>query len=158
MDMLVKLYDLPHPSTWQEKTKQLQLEGIEIRHAIAPEKHVIVDWVREHFNPHWASEVEVAFIQQPVSCIIATHEKQMIGFAAYEATGKTFFGPTGVLQAYRGLGIGKVLLLEALQQLKHMGYAYGIIGGVGPVEFYENVVGATLIENSTPGIYRGMLR
>ena len=34
-----------------------------------------------------------------------------------------------------------------------MGYAYGIIGGVGPVEFYERTVGASLIPESAPGIY-----
>ena len=38
-----------------------------------------------------------------------------------------------------------------------MGYAYGIIGGVGPAEFYAKTVGATLIPDSTPGIYTDML-
>jgi hypothetical protein len=35
---------------------------------------------------------------------------------------------------------------------------YGIIGGVGPVEFYRKTVGAVKIEGSTPGIYRNILR
>ena len=34
-----------------------------------------------------------------------------------------------------------------------MGYAYGIIGGAGPTEFYERAVSATLIPESVPGIY-----
>jgi hypothetical protein len=34
-----------------------------------------------------------------------------------------------------------------------MGYAYGIIGGAGPTQFYERAVGATLIVESVPGIY-----
>jgi len=34
-----------------------------------------------------------------------------------------------------------------------MGYAYGIIGGAGPTEFYERAVGATVILDSVPGIY-----
>ena len=33
------------------------------------------------------------------------------------------------------------------------GYAYAIIGGVGPAEYYAKTVGATLIEGSSPGIY-----
>jgi len=37
------------------------------------------------------------------------------------------------------------------------GYAYAIIGGVGPVEFYAKSVGAVLIEGSTPGIFAGLL-
>ena len=39
-----------------------------------------------------------------------------------------------------------------------MGYVYGIIGGVGPVEFYRKTVGAIEIPDSTPGIYTDILR
>jgi len=38
------------------------------------------------------------------------------------------------------------------------GYAYAIIGGVGPAEFYSKIVGATLIDNSVPGIYRDQIK
>ena len=53
----------------------------------------------------------------------------------------------------RGRGIGKALLLTALEGLREIGYAYGIIGGVGPAEFYAKACGAVMIEGSTPGIY-----
>jgi len=33
------------------------------------------------------------------------------------------------------------------------GYAYAIIGGVGPAEYYSKTVGATVIAGSSPGIY-----
>jgi hypothetical protein len=42
--------------------------------------------------------------------------------------------------------------------LYEMGYVYGIIGGVGPVEFYRKTVGAIEIPESAPGIYVNMLR
>lgn len=42
--------------------------------------------------------------------------------------------------------------------MREQGYAYAIIGGVGPVEFYAKTVGAVVIEGSDPGIYRGMIR
>jgi hypothetical protein len=38
-----------------------------------------------------------------------------------------------------------------------VGYAYAIIGGVGPQEFYARAAAATLIDGSTPGIFAGML-
>jgi hypothetical protein len=38
-----------------------------------------------------------------------------------------------------------------------MGYAYAIIGGAGPVDFYQKTVGAIEIEGSVPGIYRDRL-
>ncbi len=68
-----------------------------------------------------------------------------------------FFGPTRVLDSERGKGIGKALLLRSLRAMRDEGYVYAIIGGVGPAEFYEKCVGATLIEGSTPGIYRDLL-
>ncbi len=36
------------------------------------------------------------------------------------------------------------------------GYAYGIIGQVGPAEYYAKHVGATIIEGSAPGLYKGL--
>ena len=60
-------------------------------------------------------------------------------------------------ESFRGRGIGKALLLESLQGMRSQGYAYGIIGGVGPAEFYRLACGATLIPGSDPGIYKGLL-
>ena len=45
----------------------------------------------------------------------------------------------------------------SLFDLKAMGYAYAIIGDVGPSDFYEKTVGAMPIPDSAPGIYAGML-
>jgi hypothetical protein len=42
--------------------------------------------------------------------------------------------------------------------MRHVGYGYAIIGGVGPVAFYQQAVGAQVIEDSTPGVYAGLLR
>jgi predicted N-acetyltransferase YhbS len=77
----------------------------------------------------------------------------MIGFAAYDATCRNFFGPTAVDEKWQGKGIGKALLLAALHAMKNDGYAYAIIGGAGPVDFYKKALGAIEIEGSTPGIY-----
>ncbi|NOK60434.1 MAG: GNAT family N-acetyltransferase [Chloroflexi bacterium AL-W] len=154
-DMLVKLYELPDVTNL---IAQQQAAGIDIRRAIAPEKHVVVNWVRETFQQYWANECDVCFANQPVSCFVAVAEARPIGFACYDATFKNFFGPTGVLESYRGHGIGQVLLLVALHAMAAQGYAYAIIGDVGPTEFYTKAVEAVVIPDSTPGIYRGMLR
>jgi hypothetical protein len=57
----------------------------------------------------------------------------------------------------RGRGIGKALLFASLWGLRELGYVYGIIGGAGPVEFYEKAVGAIVIPDSEPGIYANPL-
>jgi len=122
------------------------------------EKHAIVDWVRDSFGDGWVSECDVAFSNHPVSCFIATEAGQVIGFACHDSTCLNFFGPMGVAAQKRGLGVGKALLLSCLHAMAAHGYAYAIIGGVGPTEFYASTVGAAPIEGSSPGIYRDTLR
>ena len=56
-----------------------------------------------------------------------------------------------------GLGLGKALLLKSLEGLRELGYAYGIIGGVGPKEFYVKNCGAIEIPGSDPGTYIDLL-
>jgi hypothetical protein len=154
MDMLVKLYALP-PS--RDVFEHLGKAAITTRRALAPEKHKVVAWIRQNFSEAWASEVDVAFSRQPVSCFIAIRQKSILGFACHDATCLNFFGPTGVDQNERRNGIGKALLFNCLEAMKQQGYGYAIIGGVGPAEFYAKTVGAIPIEGSEPGVYRGLL-
>jgi len=58
----------------------------------------------------------------------------------------------------RGSGAGAALLFRCLEGMRELGYAYAIIGGVGPAEFYQRVCGATVIEGSDPGIYGDLYR
>jgi GNAT superfamily N-acetyltransferase len=154
MDMLVKLYDLPDSRATYDRLRQA---GITLRRALAPEKHKVSAWVRKTFSEAWASEAEVAFSRQPVSCFIAVQERKIIGFACHDATCPNFFGPTGVEPKAQKGGIGKALLFACLEDMRHQGFGYAIIGGVGPTEFYAKAVGAVAIEGSEPGIYRGLL-
>ena len=152
--MLVKLYDLPDYSDLEHS---LVSQGVSFRAALAAEKSIVVEWIKQRFDEGWASEGEVGFSMHPVSTIIAIHQGEILGFASYDVAYKNFFGPTGVETAHRGKGIGKVLLWKSLLAMRSKGYAYAIIGGVGPAKFYENAVNATLIEGSNPGVYRDIL-
>jgi GNAT superfamily N-acetyltransferase len=154
VDMLVRLYALPDSGALYQSVND---QGVTLRRARAFEKHTVADFARTHFSPKWVSEIEVAMSRQPVSCFIATKDKTILGFACYETTARGYFGPTGVDPAARGLGLGKALLFLCLESLRDMGYAYAIIGGVGPREFYEKACGATVIEGSDPGIYGDIL-
>ena len=152
-DMLVRLYALPN---LDEAVAACAARGVTIRRALAPEKVAVIDWVRAHFASSVA-EVEAAFAQAPVTCFIAVRGDNMLGFACHDVTCRNFFGPEGVAASERGHGIGRALLLAALHAQRAQGYAYAIIGGVGPAEFYAKTVGAIAIRESTPGIYSGML-
>lgn len=154
-DMLVRLMELPDIS---EKEGQLAQEKIIFRKPIPPEKSFVRDWVFDHFGIYWANEVEASFSHLPVHCWIAQKGNDILGFACYEATARNFFGPTGTLESMRNKGIGKILLVKSLQSLKEMGYAYAIIGGVGPADFYKNTVGASIIDGSEISIYENLIR
>jgi hypothetical protein len=153
--MLVRLYDLPELSS---RVEALRAGGVEIRRALAPERHVVVSWVRRYFSEGWASECEVSFGRLPISCFRAQRGQEVVGFACYDATAKGFFGPTGVLERERERGIGTALLLVTLHAMVAEGYAYAIIGWAGPADFYAKAVGAVPIAGSQPGIYANLLR
>ncbi len=154
IDMLVRLYDLPDPAVlYQDAAAQ----GVTLRRARAFEKHTVAAFAKAHFSEKWVSEVEVAMSRQPIACFIATRHQQILGFACYDTTQRGFFGPTGVSENARGLGLGKALLFKALEGLREIGYAYAIIGGVGPKEFYAKTCGAIEIPGSDPGTYSDLL-
>jgi GNAT superfamily N-acetyltransferase len=154
MDMLVKLYDLPDSRGLREKLAQA---GVSLRRALAPEKHKVIGWIIQNFSDYWASEADVAFSREPVSCFIATRKGAILGFACHDVTCRNFFGPTGVDPKAQKGGIGTALLLACLEDMKHAGYGYAIIGGVGPADYYAKAVGAVPIDGSDVGIYRGLL-
>jgi len=154
-DMLVHLLKLPPV---EPLVTRLSEQSVTIRRARPFEISLVREFIERNFSVGWADEVVPCYSRQPITLYIATRNSAVIGFAAYESTMRGFFGPTGVLESERGKDIGKALLLACLWGMREMGYAYGVIAGVGPAEFYTKCCGAVLIPGSTPGIYTDMLK
>lgn len=152
MDMLIKLYELARATGAPVSV------GVVNRKPIAPEHDHIVDWVARQFGAGWASEASAALANRPVSLFIAIRSASLLGFCCYDATARGFVGPIGVAASARGSGVGAALLLACLHDMRTMGYGYAVAGAVGAPEFFRRVAGATEIQGSTPGIYRGMLK
>ena len=150
-DMLVNLLKLP-------SLDRLNDEAVNIRRAQPFEITPVRDFIEKNFSVAWADEISVGFANKPVSVVVATRAASVIGFAGYECTRKAFFGPTGVIESERGAGIGTALLIASLWGLRELGYAYAVIGGAGPVDFYQRTVGAIVIPDSEPGIYTDLLK
>jgi GNAT superfamily N-acetyltransferase len=150
-DLLVNLLRLP-------ALEDTSTQGFIVRHAQPWDLTPVRRFVTDNFSAKWADELSVGFARQPVSVYIATIDRELAGFAAYECTRRGFFGPTGVIDSARGKGIGKALLLASLWSLREMGYVYAIIGAAGPVRFYQKTVGAIIIPDSEPGIYTDALK
>jgi predicted N-acetyltransferase YhbS len=154
-DLLVNLLRLPPLEPLLDPLKDA---GVQIRRAQPFEITHVRKFIEEDFSIAWADEVSVGFANKPVSVYVATRNATVIGFAGYECTRRSFFGPTGVIESERGHGIGKALLIASLWGLRELGYVYAIIGGAGPVEFYQETVGAIVIPDSEPGIYFDLLK
>lgn len=149
-DLLVNLLKLPAPAT--ESREFL------VRRAQPFELSVVRSFVADNFSANWADEISIGFARQPISVFVATMDRELIGFAAYECTRRGFFGPMGVVDRAKDKGVGKALLLASLAALREMGYVYAIIGAAGPVRFYQKTVGAIVIPDSEPGIYTDLLK
>ena len=154
-DMLVNLLKLP---PLEPALLESAVAKIIVRRAQPFEITPLLSFIEDNFSVAWADEISVGFANKPVSIFIATLEKEIVGFAAYECTRRSFFGPEGVVENMQGHGVGKALLLACLWGLREMGYVYGVIGHAGPIEFYEKTVGAVVIPDSDPGIYVDLLK
>ena len=149
-DLLVNLLKLP--------AAESASQDFSVRRAQPFELSVVRGFVEENFSTGWADEVSVGFARQPISVFVATMERELIGFAAYECTRRGFFGPMGIAERAHGKGVGKALLLAAMWGLRELGYVYAIVGAAGPVRFYQKTVGAIVIPDSEPGIYTDLLK
>jgi GNAT superfamily N-acetyltransferase len=155
-DMLVRLYDLPDVAPYDART---EAAGIRVRRLDAWDRTPLRRFIEQHFSANWADEAELAFAGgHPISGFVAIKDGEIAGFAVYEASRRGFFGPTGVREDLRGEGTGASLLFRCLESMREMGYAYAIIGGVGPADFYAKVAGARVIEGSDAGIYGDLYR
>lgn len=154
-DMLVNLLRLP---TLEPIVREMERAGIIIRRAQPFEVTPLIEFVEQEFSVAWADEISVGFTNKPVTLYIAIVDNKIVGFAAYECTRRSFFGPMGVIETMQRRGIGKALLLASLWGLREMGYVYAIIGRAGPIDFYEKAVGAVVIPDSEPGIYADLLK
>jgi GNAT superfamily N-acetyltransferase len=151
-DLLVNLLKLRAPENPEKPS------AFSVRRAQPFELTFVRQFIEQNFSVAWADEVSIGFAHKPVTVFVAILEQRLVGFAAYECTRRGFFGPTGVIDEARGRGVGKALLLASLWALREMGYVYAVIGGVGPVRFYQKTVGAIVIPDSEPGIYTDMLK
>lgn len=147
-DLLVDLYALD----FKEKEN-----ATSIKRALSPNIDKIVKFVNDNFNASWASEIKASLYKPHPTCYIAVIDKQIVGFACYDATAKGFFGPTGVLEEHRGKGIGTSLLMHCLEAMLYDGYSYAIIGAVrGALEFYKRKCNAIPILNSK-NVYKRLI-
>ena len=108
-----------------------------VRRATKVDKAVVMLLLEKHW-PAWKPEIDRTFQNDPISLHIVTLEDAVIAFSAYDSNnvGTGWFGPMGTDPEHRGAGLGAVLLLRCLHDMKAQGLATSTIPWVGPIGFY----------------------
>jgi hypothetical protein len=157
-DMMVRLYALPDV---RGAERRLSEEGIGFRRALAPEKHVVLGWLRQYFWDAWVSECDIAFCRLPIACILAVSNHELLGVSVYDSIALGVAGPIAVHAPQRGNGLGAVLAVKSLEAMRNQGYSYAVLGCLAPGarRWIARTVKAQVIEDSSPatGMYRGLL-
>ncbi|MGG2027399.1 GNAT family N-acetyltransferase [Gottfriedia sp. S16(2024)] len=108
----------------------------------------LFNFVNHNFSSDWIQTIKDAFLLIEPSIFIALDKDgEIVGFACYDVykNKKCYFGPMGVSLTKRINGIGFSLLHHCLKDMNEIGYEYAIIGGAGPIEFYEKTCNAVVI-------------
>lgn len=119
-----------------------------IRRVNLKDQYNLIQFVEMNFSKEWSQTIRDAFLFSEPSIYIAFDSNEnIIGFAAFDVyrNKKCYFGPMGVSKTNRIKGIGFALLHHCLKDMSEIGYEYAIIGGAGPIEFYEKTCNAVVI-------------
>ena len=103
---------------------ELAGQGITIRRAEPGDIVPLLAFLEEHF-PHWKPDaigvMRDLFGGEPRGVTLHVAEEDG-GFIGYAQTRHERFGPFGVNEAYRGRGVGAVLLSQALRAMRAQGF------------------------------------
>jgi ribosomal protein S18 acetylase RimI-like enzyme len=133
---------------WDTEAQQARLasQGIAVRRARSDEVEQVAAFAAEHFADAWRAEVLDAGHYDPPALFVAHEGPRLIAFAAHEALGPAYFGPTGTLSAQRSRGIGGLLLKLCLGDMRVAGHPVARMAWAGPVDYYARVVGAEVTD------------
>ena len=125
---------------------KLAAQGIVFERPRLDQREEVREWVRATFGDGWAHETDLGFEHDPVSVWIARAKGAVCGFAASNATGREYFGPTGVGPDFRLKGIGRVLVVKCMEDMQGDGRRVGWIPtGLARVRYYHNAAGARVM-------------
>jgi ribosomal protein S18 acetylase RimI-like enzyme len=118
---------------------RLRREGIVVKRTEYCERDDLARFLSSVF-PNWLSTVDRVPAEGPQCVHIARTSEKVIGFAASAGLG---FGPIGVDPQCRMKGIGKVLLLRCLRDVRDRGHRTALIGWAN-FPFYARSISAPI--------------
>jgi len=120
-------------------------EGVAIRRARPDDRDRTLAAIDGMFAQAWGFETSLAFRASEPTCYIAERDREVLGFADYDATNFGLFGPTGVHESLRGRKVGAVLYRRCLQDMRALGYPYALVPtNLERLNFYYREGGAQI--------------
>ena len=116
-----------------------------VRRAALSDSNELFSFIEKEFNNKWLCTIKSGFFREIIPIYIAIEDNKIIGFGAHDIVKKGVFGPMGIKKAFRKKSVGYALLHSCLNDMHNDGYKYAIIDEAGPIEFYEETCGATII-------------
>ena len=96
--------------------------------------------------PAWQAEADRALARSPPTLHLAIRDGEAVAFAAHSTNNaeRGWFGPMGTAPEARGLGLGEVLLLRCLADLRARGLDRATIAWAAALPFYARTAGAAV--------------
>ena len=124
--------------------QRLARDGFTFHRADAAVAAELVAFIERDW-PIWRDEVPLALANDPSSMFYCRHAGRIVAYAAYDvAMFPGTFGSMGTDPAFRGRGLGAVLLRLCLADMQNKRYPRCEIAWVGPVGFYARQVNACI--------------
>jgi GNAT superfamily N-acetyltransferase len=138
-----ELYDLAWPDEARAAEARLRAEGIEVGYFDPARTFALVEYFQAEF-PDWVD----FFVRKldaghaPDEIVLATHGDSVVGYCQH--LDADHVGPFGVAAAYRGRGIGTVMLYRLLDAMRQKGYRFAWFGETGRARPYYERAGFRL--------------
>ncbi len=105
------------------------------------DKEKLRDWVKAKFGSTWAYEAERAIGRPGAGVWVAEDEGGPMAFSVFGSLEHHWFGPIGVMEEKRKMGVGSVMLFKTLESMKQLGIGKAVIPWTGHLFFYSQVPG-----------------
>lgn len=141
-DCVNMIADLTSPLDTSAEVAALERQGFTVRRVTFDDGPLLENFFAKDFGEPWLLESRLALNNDPPAIHLALKDGELIAFSAHSTQNREwgFFGPMGTTPAARGTGLGRVLLLRCLEDLRNAGRQTAVIPWVGPIGFYARNV------------------
>ncbi|ANZ39734.1 hypothetical protein BBK82_30520 [Lentzea guizhouensis] len=148
----------------------LELDGfpVQVRRPEAAEQLLLVEWIRDEYGLGWASEMQRAFANDPVSGVIVARRgfsqdprECLLGFVGYNTVRTGMLSSIALSPVVRGRHpmITASLLKLCLSEARASGFDHVVLGGVSRRQAaLIGIPAAWTIPGSYPGIFGKSVR